>query len=172
MTPNVLTMPVRESSPYTHEHGVYSIQKHRRLVVEPLCQDPAQYFALREVGGGAMHWLYQVVSAPGLLLDPQQPLPPQIGLWQEKLRGDQPKLHTSQQIRLANYIKAVTKNLGGDYRKEQLFYVLGPWQKDRVAGSAPVFPCGPLPRKPRPVRHDEHPRSYSLEDVCKKRILT
>ena len=171
MHKNVLTMPIGKSSLYTHEHGVYSIQKHRTMV-EPLCQDPTQYFALRESAGGAMHWLYQVVSAPGLLLDPQQPLPAQISLWQEKLRSDQPKLHTSQKIRLANYIKAVTKNLGGDYRKVQLFYVLAPWQNDSDAGSAPVIPCGPLPRKPRPVKHHERPQSYSLEDVCTKQILT
>lgn len=171
MPQNVLTMPLRESSRYTHEYGVYSIQQNRKLV-EPLCQDPTQYFALREAGGGAMHWLYQVVSAPGLLLDPQQPLPPQISLWQEKLRGDQPKLRVSQQIRLAYYMKAVTKNLGGDYRKVQLFYVLGPWQNDETGRSTPVYPLGPLPRKPRPYRSPMSQKWYSLGDVRNKRILT
>lgn len=118
MTQIVLTMPLRESSRYTHEYGVYSIQERRKLV-EPLCQDPTQYLALHEAGGGVMNWLYQVVSASGLLLDPQQPLLPQISQWHDGLRDDQQKMYAVRQVRLSNYMKAVTKNLGGDYRKVQ-----------------------------------------------------
>ena len=170
MPQNVLTMPVRESGLHTHEHGVYSIQKTRDLV-EPLCQDPTRYLAFREAGGGAMHWLYQEVSVPGLQLDPQLPLPPQISQWHDRLRDDQQKISAAQQVRLSNYTKAITKNLGGDYRKVQLFYMLGPWQDDETGGSAPVYPLGPLPRKPRPDRNPMSQKRYSLEDVCNKRIL-
>ncbi len=177
MLKNVLTMPGGDSSIYTHPYGVYSIQKDRNDVdVEPLCQDPNQYFALRERGGGAMHWLYQVVSGPGLVLDPMKPLSDQIKRWHERLRGDQRKLTVAEQERVSKYMSATMKGLGGNYGKEQLFYVLGPWQHDKKTGSGPTTSLGrlihgPRPAPPMPMNLRMAPTWYSLEDVLKKRVL-
>lgn len=170
MPKNVLTMPGGDSSRYTHQYGVYSIQKNRHHV-EPLCQDPNQYFALREAGGGAMHWLYQVVSAPSLELDPKKPLVDQIKRWHEELRSDQ-KLSVAQQVRLSYYMSATMKHLGGGYREVQLFYVLGPWRNDTATGSDPAAPLGPLSHGPRPIHPGPQGQKwYELETLLNNEVL-
>ena len=162
MNKNVLTLPLNQSSSYTHQYGVYSIQKHRQLV-EPLCRNPDGYLAFREAKGGIIHWLYQVCSPAGLRLHPQRPLAAQLSELDIILPF-------AQQIRLADYMKVVAENLKGDYRKEQLFYLLSPWQGDtNSAGRLP--PLGPLPLKPRPDSNHVRPTYYALEDVCRKRVL-
>ena len=181
MPKNVLTMPVRESSIYAHKYGVYSIQAHRDDMVESLCQDPNQYLALRESSDrrlGAMLWLYQVLSAPGLWLDPKKPLPDQIKQWHEGLRDNQPRLSAQQQARLSNYMKAVAK-LGDDYQKGTAFlraWAVAARQSRRKCTATWPVDAQATPRRKYPTTNNllagRHPHKTNTPKAASDRSLT
>ena len=139
----VLTMPAGKSAQFVHQFKVYSIQKTRQ-VLEQLGNGGAEYFALREAGGGHMSALYQLQFDKGLLLNPNKSMGPQLAELGVELTG-------SAQVRLVQYMEATKKELGADYAKPQLFYLLKEFKT--------------LLRKPKPLRHGQSPMYFDYSNL-------
>ena len=136
-------MPIGKSNAYVQEYKVYSIQQNRQLL-EQLGTGRADYFALREAGGGHMSALYRLQFGKGLLLDPNKSIAPQLDKLGVVLTG-------SAQLRFAKYMEATKAALGPDYAKPQLFYLLEEYLK--------------LPHKPKPPRNGMSPMYFNLDDL-------
>ena len=149
MNPVVLTLPVGKSSTYVQENKVYSIQKNRKLL-EKLETGQAQFLGLREEKGGRMTVLYRLQRSGGLLLNPNDDLGPQLRKLGVVLSG-------KDQIRLAWYVKSTSEQLGGEYTRPQLFYLLEEAQA--------------LPLKPKPRRNGLSPLYFTLDEVLNNTIL-
>ena len=136
-------MPAGKSAPYVHDTKVYSIQYHR-LLLEQLGTRNAEYFALREAGGGHISALYQLQFGKGLLLDPNKNIAPQLAHLGVELTG-------RAQVRLVKYMEITKEKLGSDYAKPQLFYLLEEFRT--------------LPHKPKPSRNGQSPMYFKLNDL-------
>ena len=136
-------MPASKSASYVHEFKVFSIQSTRHLL-EQLGSGRADYFALREAGGGHMSALYQLQFGQGLLLNPNKSIEPQLAKLRVELTG-------SAKVRLVKYMEATKKDLGVDYAKPQLFYLLEEFRR--------------LPHKPKPTRNGMSPLYFDANDL-------